>query len=516
MKGESDANANGRGAGAEAQPPLTKRQVLSGLRCHKKLWLEVNEKGAHELELNDELRVRFAEGRVVGDEAQKQSGAGVMLAPRGDADLTKVATRTRDAMARGESLLFEAGFIAAGAGIRADIMRRGGDGANVTWSLIEVKQSKLPEKERERDKKLGLHLADVAVQAWVAHAANVRITASNLMLLNPACRHPDLSNLFLTTDVTARTLPVIEALPAAMATMQEVLRLEAAPHTPVGDQCTDPDECPFYDRCHDALPPHHVSELYYAKKLAKKFEADGKTMIADLTEADAPNPPAKRQVRAVKSGRRVIEPGLGAALGSLKQPIVYFDFETVQLAVPRWPGCAPQDLVAVQFSAHREGFNDNTTRQYLAVRGGDPRPALIDAMVEACAGAGSIVVYYEAFEKSRIKELAASFPERESELMGIHDRIVDLLPIVRDHVYDPEFHGSFSLKKVLPALVPDLTYEGLAIQEGMAATAAIYLMLFDESMDQAGQDALRIDLLAYCHRDTEAMVHLVAELRKLA
>ena len=516
MTSGPDRRARTDGTAAVTRTPLAKRQVLSGLRCHKKLWLEVNEKEAHELEINDELRVRFAEGRVVGEEAQKHSGAGVMLAPHGDADIAKVATRTRDAMAHGESLLFEAGFIAAGAGIRADIMRREGDGAQATWSITEVKQSKLPEKERERDKKLGLHVADVAVQAWVAHAANVRVAASNLMLLNPACRHPDLSNLFLTTDVTARVLPVMQALPAAMATMQDVLRLEAAPHTPVGDQCTDPDTCEFYDRCHTPLPDHHVSELYYAKKLAKKLAADGKTMIADLTEADAPTPPAKRQVRSVKSGKRIVEPGLAAALGSLKAPIAYFDFETVQLAVPRWPGCGPQDLVAVQFSVHREGFADNTTRQFLARRGGDPRPALIDAMVEACAGAGSIVVYYEAFEKSRIKELAASFPERESELMDIHDRIVDLLPIVRDHVYDPEFHGSFSLKTVLPALVPDLTYKGLAIQEGMAATAAIYLMLFDDSMDQARQDALRIDLLAYCHRDTEAMVRLVAVLRALA
>jgi predicted RecB family nuclease len=172
--------------------------------------------------------------------------------------------------------------------------------------------------------------------------------------------------------------------------------------------------------------------------------------------------------------------------------------------------------VAVQFSAHREGFADNAHRYHLASRGGDPRPALIGAMIEACAGAGSIVVYYEAFEKSRIKELADWFPERAAELMDVHDRIVDLLPIVRDHVYDPEFHGSFSLKKVLPALVRDLSYADLNIQEGGTATAGIYRLLFDESLDAAAQDALRTDLLAYCERDTEAMVRLVDVLRGIA
>ena len=239
-------------------------------------------------------------------------------------------------------------------------------------------------------------------------------------------------------------------------------------------------------------------------------------MIADLDDTDAPNEPAKRQVRAVKSMTRVVEPGLRTALGQLKSPIVYFDFETVQLAVPRWPGCKPQDMVAVQFSAHREGFADNETRFHLASRGDDPRPALIDAMVDACAGASSIVVYYEQFEKKRIEELAEWFPAREKELMAIHARIVDLLPIVRDHVYDPEFHGSFSLKKVLPALVPNLTYKDLKYQEGGTASAEIYRLLFGPSLVPDEEADLRLHLLAYCERDTLAMVELVKVLRGFA
>lgn len=494
-------------------PSLNKRDVLSGLRCHKKLWIEVHEERPNELQHDAETLMRFAEGRIVGDHAQRAMGAGVNLAPEGRVAQHIVVSRTQDAMARGEGLLFEAGFAAAGAGIRADILQRAGD----AWSLIEVKQSKWPAKDRDREKKFELHVPDVGVQAWVAAEAAVSISTAHLMYLNPDCRHPDLSNLFTTTEVTSRVAPFVKAMPAAMAAMQQVLRLREAPNTPIGDQCSDPDECPFYERCHKKLPDHHVDELYLTRQKQKDALIDaGKTMIADLTEADAPNAPAKRQVRAVKAMRRVVEPGLRAALSGLRPPIAYLDFETVQLAVPRWHRCRPQDMVAVQFSVHREGFDDNTTRNFLAKRGGDPRPALIEQIIEACAGAASIVVYYEAFEKSRIKELADCFPAHKAALMDIHDRIVDLLPIVRDHVYDPWFRGSFSLKKVLPALVPDLTYESLAIQEGMAASAAIYRMLFDEKVDAIEQDVLRQDLLAYCHRDTEAMVRLVGVLRGLA
>ncbi len=490
---------------------LNKRQVLSGLRCHKKLWFEFHEPDAGELAHSDETLVRFAEGQVVHEHARRAAGDGVQLAPGRNIAQEAVVARTTDALAAGATRLFEAGFSSGGANIRADILERDGD----KWRLIDVKSSKWPEKDRDREKKFELHVPDVAVQAWVARGAVLPLGATHLMYLNPECRHPDLSNLFSTVEVTTRVEPVVRELPQAVATMQAMLT-GSVPGTAVGDQCTDPEECPFYDRCHSPLPDHHVSELYYGKRHAERFESEGKRLISDLSESDAPNAAARRQVRAVKAGTRVVEPGLGARLAMLQTPIIHLDFETVQLAVPRWPGCHPQDMVAVQFSVHRErqdGTVDHVA--HLAEPGGDPRPALIDALVEACRGAATILVYFEQFEKKRIEELAEWFPAREAELMDIHRRIVDLLPIVRDHVYDPDFRGSFSLKKVLPALVPGLGYSDLAIQDGGTATAAIYRLLFDGKLDSEEAGVLRANLLAYCERDTEAMVRLLQQLREL-
>jgi hypothetical protein len=497
---------------AGSRVSLNKRQVLSGLRCLRKLWFEVHEEAAPELQPDAETLVRFAEGRVVGEYARRAMGPGVHLAPGRDIAQEAVVERTREAMARGESPLFEAGFSAARTNVRADIVQRVDDG----WSLVEVKGAKWPEKDRDREKKFEVHVPDVAVQQWVALEAGVPLRASHLMYLNPDCVHPNLDDLFVTVEVTTRAEPVVLSLPAAVSTMHGVLGDAEPPDVPVGDQCTDPDECPFHARCHPALPDHHVSELYYAKRHAAKFIADGKETIHDLDEDDAPNPQAKRQVRAVKTGARIVEPGLRAALDALAGPIAHLDFETVQLAVPRWPGCRPLDLVAVQYSVHREGFADNATRAFLAPRGVDPRPALIDGLLEACDGARTVLAYYASFEKQRIEELADCFPKRRDALMDLHGRIVDLLPIVRDHVYDRDFRGSFSLKKVLPALVPDLGYDDLAIRDGGQATAAIYRLLFEDGLDPADEAMLRRDLLAYCERDTLAMVELLRVLRGLA
>lgn len=493
-------------------PDLNKGQVLSGMRCHKKLWLEFHDPESEYLKRGADAEMRLAEGRVVGEHARRHMGAGVNLAPEGRVAQPVVVQRTSEAIARGETVLFEPGFTAGGGSIRADILQKDGD----SWRLIEVKSSKWPEKERDRERKFDAHLPDVAVQSHVVRSANLPVTSTHLMYLNPDCRHPDLSNLFTTVEVTRRVEPIAQQMPDLLASLHDVLR-GTEPTTPTGAHCSDPDDCPFYDKCHDGLPDHHVTELYYIKRQsADALAAAGKTLISQLDESDGPNVQARRQIRAIRQNRRIVEPGLVAELAVLKSPIAHLDFETVQLAVPRWPGCGPQDQVAVQFSVHRGGADGGDEHiEFLAERGGDPRPALIRALIDACAGAGTILVYYEQFEKSRIRELGAWFPEYAAALDDINARIVDLLPIVRNHVYDPGFHGSFSLKNVLPALVNGLNYEDLNIREGGAAAAAIYRLLFGEEITPDAARALRTDLLAYCKRDTEAMVRLLGVLRTL-
>jgi hypothetical protein len=228
--------------------------------------------------------------------------------------------------------------------------------------------------------------------------------------------------------------------------------------------------------------------------------------------------PAKRQIRSVREGRRIVEDGLAAALETLRAPVAWLDFETVGLAIPVWPGCGPFTQVPVQFSVHWTGGRDNSTRAHLAVPGQDPRPSLAAELVRACEGAETIVAYYASFEKSCIEHLAEAVPAHADALRRINDRIVDLLPIVRDHVYDLGFHGSFSLKKVLPALVPALSYSDLEVKEGGRAMALLAQLLLDPERiggDEA-VETLRRQLLAYCERDTEAMVRLAEALRELA
>ena len=152
--------------------------------------------------------------------------------------------------------------------------------------------------------------------------------------------------------------------------------------------------------------------------------------------------------------------------------------------------------------------------EWLAVSGCDPRPQLAKALVKACEGAETVVAYNAGFEKGCIIGLAQVCPELEEQLMAIADKLADLLPMVRNNVYHPQFHGSFSIKSVLPALIPGMGYTDLDIASGDLAALKLEKMMLGEI--EGNTDELRSALLKYCEMDTLAMVELYRKLQSLA
>jgi predicted RecB family nuclease len=173
--------------------------------------------------------------------------------------------------------------------------------------------------------------------------------------------------------------------------------------------------------------------------------------------------------------------------------------------------------VPVQLSCHLEdGPGRYRHFEWLADGPTDPRLEFTRFLVESCAGAGAIVAYNAGYEAECLRHLARALPELEPELADVERRLVDLLPTIRDHVYHPSFSGSFSLKQVLPALIPDLRYAGMEIAEGRTASKELMELLFGGALDRQERSVLREALLAYCKQDTWAMVCLLRRLRELA
>jgi hypothetical protein len=486
---------------------LTKSEFVAGRQCHKRLWWTVHEPHCQELVPDRNALAIMANGRLVGHTARDHLPGGILIGPAYLGSGERVE-ETRHFMTTGAPVIYEATFAAEGCVVSTDILLRDGDG----WTLIEVKSS-LDTKDEQ--------VADVAFQAWVARASGAPVRRVEVMHLNRECRHPELDALFTRDDVT-EAAAAREAAIAAEAREQLTMLSGIEPAKEIGPHCEDPQECPFKRRCWPTWPEHHVSTMYYAKKAWWDWAAKGWHTIPDLP-ADVKlrgGAPAKRQARCIRDGKTmIVEDGLRGVLDAWPRPLAFLDFETVQLPIPAWPGCSPLMQVPVQFSCDVEDAsapNGLLHYDFLAEGPEDPRPELARRLAEACRGAGAVVAYYHQFEKKCLQELAAAVPELEGELLGIASRLVDLLPVVRDHVYHPAFGGGFGLKKVLPALVAGTHYDELEIAEGATASHELERLMFHRDAMAAQEWAfLRDHLLEYCRMDTWGMVRLFRQLEQL-
>jgi hypothetical protein len=495
-----------RGAGKaeyHVRVRLSKSRYTTGLQCHKLLWWRVNEPDAPELKPGRELQARFDQGSRVGAAARGYVPGGVLIDLPYDQMEGKVAA-TRQALDSGARVVYEASFFADHVFVAVDILERRDDGVG----LIEVKSAtKLKE----------VYIPDAAIQAYVLGRSGLEVKRAEVMHLNRACVHPDLGDLFVRTDVTPEVEDLLPGVPSTIATQLAMLG-GPLPQVPIGEHCTTPYPCPFMARCWPTLPEHHVSTLYHVGKKAADLVAQGYETIDQLPPGLMPNPPADRQRRAVRANRMIVEGDLEHALDGFEPPLAFLDFETVQPAIPVWNGCRPYDQIPAQFSCHAEDADGTTTHhEWLADGPEDPRPEIAPRIVAACRGARTVVAYNMAFERRGIELLAAAVPGLRAELADIAGRLADPLPIVRDHIYHPAFGGSFSLKHVLPALVPGLGYEDLEIAGGTAASLELERLMFGGvSLAPGEKERLRAALRAYCSLDTRGLKALLERLRSLA
>lgn len=483
-------------------PRLSKSRFLSGLQCPKKLWWEVHEPDAPELTPDAGLQSIFDRGTRVGEAARAFVPGGVLIdLPHHEID--RRVAETRNALASGAPVIYEASFLEDGVFVAADILERRPEG----FVLSEVK-STLDVKEQ--------HIPDVAIQIYVVRRAGLPVFRAELMHLNRACRYPDLSNVFVREDVTAAAESLLVGIPERVRSLTTAVS-GLLPEVATGPHCTTPYECPFLDRCWPALPEHHVSNLYgIRQKATAALIEKGYPTIADLPDDYLAYGPRSRQIRSVKSMDVIAEPGLREVLDSLTPPIAFLDFETIAPAIPVWPGCHPFDQVPVQFSCHLLGATGLDHFEWIADGPRDPREPFAIALIAACSGAQTILAYNAPFERRCVSNLIGAVPHLAPELERLSGRIRDLLPIVRDHVYHPDFLGSFSIKSVLPALVPEMSYNDLEIQGGDVAAAELETILLNASACSNDEASIRKALLRYCDRDTLAMVRVYERLKDLA
>ncbi|MBA7480771.1 hypothetical protein ES704_04129 [subsurface metagenome] len=482
-------------------PLLSKSRFMSGLQCHKRLYLE-----CFHPELatppNEQQQAVFDAGTEFGALARKLFPRGLLIEEeyfRHDNAMQSTQTALADSQVL---TIYEAAFRYDDVRTRIDILTRNGEGSH---DVIEVKSSTEVKEE---------HIPDVGIQFYILNSSGIDIRRACLGFVNKEYVYPggeyDLSKLVCIEDITDIVQGIQSEIPQLLEEMRNPLWNIEAPEIKTGRQCSRPYECSFYGHCHADEPEYHVSQLPRASaKLLQSLEEAGISDIRDIPiDFKGLNSTQQRVHDCVVNNRFHLDSELPQALQQLEYPIHFLDFETFNPTLPIYVGTRPYQVIPFQWSNHTlEKSGELRHEEFLNEGADDPREPFARSLLQTLGTNGSIVVY-SSFETARIRELAAAFPGLSTDLLGLlESRVVDLLQLVRKHCYHPEFHGSFSIKSVLPALVPNLGYDDLEINDGGMASVAYAEMRRSETMPNR-RDYLRKGLLKYCKRDTEAEVQL--------
>ncbi len=475
---------------------LSKSRLVAYKQCPKRLWLQTFRR---ELAQQSEASTnRMAQGNLIGVAAHRLFPAGRLIAHVDD--LPAALRETREALAQpGDVTLFEPALRCSDILVRADVLIRAGG----RYRMVEVKAS---------TKVKDYHVTDTAIQAWVARGAGLDVARVELAHVDNQFVYAgdgDYRGLFAFADLTDAVAPLQEQIPLWIAAAQRDLA-GPMPDIAVGPQCNDPFECEFLAFCAPESAEYPVDLLPNGSRLARQLRSEGFEDLRDVPADRLTRDDHLRIWRATRSGAAELDPAAVAGLGALPWPRYYVDFETVGPAVPLWRGTRPYQKIPMQWSCHRQDTDGTLTElpPFLDMGGGDPRRAFAEALVAAIGDDGAIVVYNASFERSVLLQLADAFPDLAPALRDMARRIFDLLPFARDHYYHPAMMGSWSIKKVLPTIAPDLDYANLdAVQSG-DMVEPVYFEMIAADTPPARKQALRDALLAYCARDTLAMVRV--------
>jgi hypothetical protein len=282
--------------------------------------------------------------------------------------------------------------------------------------------------------------------------------------------------------------------------------------------CTKPRSCPCLSLCHPQLPENPIYNIPYIGKKAIQLREQDILAIEDIPHSFDLNSSQQKHVQAVKSGEAIIDhQAVQASLSTLKYPLHFLDYETFNPAVPLFPGYRPYEHIIYQYSLHVVTHLGADPQHYecLITDTCDPAALLVSDLLDHLGPTGSVVVWNKTFETYRNKDLADHCPEYAEQLLGINQRLYDLMLLFKQgHYVHPDFHGSASLKAVLPVLCPELKYEDLVIQNGEETMLTWYKFQTGEIPIEEQPKTIQA-MKDYCKLDTYGMVAIKDKLNQI-
>lgn len=491
---------------------LSKSQYCKGRKCLKRVWLYNNRRElaygspAEEQAPGSFQAHLFEQGHKVGTLARTLFPNGVLI----EEDHTQSSAaieKTREQLDAGAKVLFEAAIVFDNVLIRIDVMRVQDDGS---VDLIEVKSSNSVKED---------HLVDVALQKYVLEGAGFTVNECILMHLNPDyVRAGDLEveGLFILATVNDQLKKYHEEVVHYLKLIRAKLASEEEPPSEIGSKCKSPYRCEFYNHCWSHITADSIQNLTrLSPKQRIALKKTGVENIKDIPDDFELTVNQMIQRKCALSGETHVELSkIKSFIESLRWPLYFLDFETVQFAIPRMDGTSPYQQLPFQYSLHIQKEPGGTIlhKDFLSTTSADPRKEFVTQLCsDIPINDGSVVVYYAPFERSIIENLSETFGKFDHHLQDIADRLWDLeTPFGNRWVYKHSFEGKSSIKTVLPALIPNLSYDDLKIQKGDVAQAQYQELI--TALNSVDRERMADELRAYCERDTWAMVQILRTL----
>lgn len=495
---------------------LSKTDFLEYLQCSKCLWLKKNRPELYvPPDLTDFDKKNFDEGQEVEIFARELFPGGILLEGKAE----DLSVKTRELIDQKKSPIFQATFIADGELIaKIDILEY--DREKACWNIYEVKSSTKINTDRDHN-----HLKDVAFQKIVAERTGLAVGETYIIHLNKNYKKNgelDFKQLFVKVNVSEDVNKIyekttVEIDEAVVFLSNHNIRLDSCEclYLARGNHCSS------FSVLNPSVPEyavHDISRIHSAK--LKSLVDSG---ILDITKVPDSfeltdiqrNQVSFAQIEQVKIDTNKVQ----EIIISLNTPLYFIDYETYQSAIPLLNGFGPHQKIPFQVSIHVFDSSGNLKHfEYLAQNIDEAIPGVIGLMREVIDDKGSIISWHASFENTRNKEIGGIFSEYRTFLESINQRIFDLETLFKKDYIHPGFKGKTSIKKVLPVLLPEFSYENLGIQGGTEAMENWRKIVFDDISNEE-RNKIREDLLAYCKMDTLAMVeiykHLVKKIEKL-
>lgn len=485
---------------------LSKSTFMRGCQCIKSLYLN-----KHQSRLKDEASVHqqavLDRGTTVGELARHLFPGGIDASPENYFEYDKSISLTEELIDAGHTVIYEAAFQYNGVMAAVDILVK----ENGTWKAYEVKSTT---GVREA------HVTDAALQYYVITHAGIPLEDISIVHLNNQYTRMgrlEISLLFNAVSVRKEVLELQPFIATQIPRLKEVLTLPDAPTIDIGEHCWIPYGCDFIGHCWKHIPLPSVFDISRLGKKRFELYRQGIVKFEDIPDSFELNDHQRLQVAShLNQSEHIDRPALKEYLGGLSYPLYFLDFETFNPAVPLYDHSRPYQQIPFQYSIHykKDCAAELRHAEFLANGAGDPRPAFIEQLLYKTRMPGTILTYNQGFEKTRLKEMAIDFPQHAADLEERMSRIKDLMPPFQQMLYyTPGMNGAYSIKEVLPALVPDLRYDNLPINNGVDAGLGFEQMVYDLTSDHS---ALRDNLLAYCKMDTLAMVRILERLETIA